>query len=114
MAMVAGKVLGGKAGGPVAVVATDLRGKIVQWGLVGVTVSFLSLFVVVPAVNVFREALSKGGGAYVGTFWAPKMGDISKLRLRERVKARKERGQAEKNWSSIRMRLGVAAVAVPL
>src|SRR5438128_12485600 len=110
MAMVTGKPLGGKGGAPEAVVARDLRGKVTKWVLVGVTVAFLSLFVVVPAVNVFREALSKGVGAYVGTFRTPKTGDVSKLPLRERAKARKEIAQVAKNWSAIRMTLGVAAV----
>ncbi len=39
--------------------------------LVAGTVLFLTLFVVLPVANVFTQALSKGVGAYVRTFFVP-------------------------------------------
>jgi sulfate transport system permease protein len=41
------------------------------WLLVGVTVVFLGLFLVVPAVSIFSVALSKGGSRYVAAITHP-------------------------------------------
>jgi sulfate transport system permease protein len=82
--------------------------------LIFIAVGFLALFVVVPAVNVFAQALSKGWDAYVSTLYAPKVQGQEKLPLPERRKLAKQQAQAEKTWSAIRMTLGVAAVVVPL
>ena len=35
-----------------------------RWAIIGIAVSFLLLFIVVPLLNVFAQALSKGLGAY--------------------------------------------------
>jgi sulfate transport system permease protein len=82
--------------------------------LILIAVGFLVLFVVLPAVNVFAQALSKGWDAYVTTLHAPKVEGQEKLPLRERRALAKQQAQAEKTWSAIRMTLGVAAVVVPL
>jgi sulfate transport system permease protein len=79
-----------------------------------IAVAFLVLFVVAPAVNVFAQALSKGFGAYVSTFYAPKAQGQEKLPLKERRVLLKEQAQAEKTRAAIRMTLGVAAIVVPL
>src|SRR3954467_3669347 len=79
-----------------------------------IAVGFLGLFVIVPALNVFAQALSKGWDAYVTTLHAPKVQGQERLPLRERRKLAKQQAQAEKTWSAIRMTVGVAAVVVPL
>src|SRR5918993_1721938 len=91
-----------------------LRRRLGRFALILVAVSFLVLFVVVPAVNVFAQALSKGWDAYVTTLYAPKVEGQEKLPLKERRQLAKQQAQAEKTWSAIRMTLGVAAVVVPL
>ena len=42
-----------------------------QWALTGVALSFLTLFIVVPLVNVFAQALAKGVPAYVAAISHP-------------------------------------------
>jgi sulfate transport system permease protein len=91
-----------------------LRRRLGRAALTIVALGFLVLFVVVPAVNVFTQALSKGWDAYRTTVYAPKVPGQEKLPLLERRKLAKQQAQAEKMWSAIRMTLGVAAVAVPL
>jgi sulfate/thiosulfate transport system permease protein len=93
---------------------TASSGWFARVGLTLIAVTFLVLFVVVPAVNVFAQALSKGWDAYVTTLHAPKVEGQEKLPLKERRALLKEQAQAEKTWSAIRMTLGVAAVVVPL
>ena len=92
----------------------SLRRRLGRGALILVAVSFLVLFVIVPAVNVFAQALSKGLDAYVTTLHAPKVEGQEKLPLKERRQLAKQQAQAEKTWSAIRMTLGVAAVVVPL
>ena len=36
----------------------------VRWALIGVALAFVGLFLIVPLVAVFSEALAKGFGAY--------------------------------------------------
>ena len=78
-----------------------------------IAASFLVLFVIVPAVNVFAQALSKGVGAYISTFYSPKVRGQESLPLKERRALLKAQAQAEKSRAAIRMTLGVAAVVVP-
>jgi sulfate/thiosulfate transport system permease protein len=101
--------------------ATEPR--IVRWTLTGIAVLFLTLFIVLPAVNVFAQALSKGFGAYVRVLVPAKAGEpaaaepgkpAKKPSVLERIRADRERATAEKTWAAIRMTLGVAAVVVPL
>ena len=62
----------------------------VKWTLLGVALTFIFLFLVLPLAAVFTEALRKGGGA---AFEALKEPDA---------------------WSAIRLTLITAAIAVPL
>lgn len=81
--------------------------------LIGGTIVFLTLFILVPVANVFTQALSKGVAGYVAVFDATGQGPVpSGLVERRKVAAR--RAQTEKTWSAIRMSVGVAAVVVPL
>jgi len=36
-----------------------------RWAIIGITIAFLTLFVVIPLINVFAQAFSKGLEAYV-------------------------------------------------
>src|SRR5438876_9604198 len=81
--------------------------------LIATTVAFLTVFIVIPVVNVFAQAFSKGIDAYVSVFQAPSQPKDAQLSLVERRKLT-ARGQADKTWSSIRLTIGIAAVVVPL
>ena len=52
---------------------------------IAVTILFLSVFIVVPVVNVFSQALSKGFDAYAGVFYAesPPEGELSPAERRK-------------------------------
>jgi ABC-type sulfate transport system permease subunit len=105
-----------------------------------IAVGFLTLFVVIPAANVFREAFSNGVGAYRAVFFPPAVDQAKMDGIRARLKAiddmplsqrrriREEQRalqheesemlapaeRARKNWSAVRMTMGIAAVVVPL
>ena len=130
------------AGGPiVTVVKGSARGSAVsrgiteprpvRWFLTAFAVLFLLLFIVLPAVNVFAQALKLGGRAYVSvmrpTVDEARVAQIQeqlkdkKLPFREKRKLSKQLSEelapverAKKNWSAVRLTLGVAAVVVPL
>lgn len=82
--------------------------------LVAGTILFLTLFVVLPIANVFSEALSKGVGAYVNTFYVPKPAPDASLSLSEKHRLVMQMGQAERTWSAIRLSCTIAAIVVPL
>jgi sulfate/thiosulfate transport system permease protein len=82
--------------------------------IIATTIAFLTLFIVLPVVNVFAQAFSKGIDAYVGVFHVTSPPEGSQISPAERRKLAAERSQAEKTWISIRLTTGVAAVVVPL
>ncbi|HEY7117979.1 MAG TPA: hypothetical protein VH475_15435 [Tepidisphaeraceae bacterium] len=108
------------------------RGWVLRCTLTLTAVGFLTLFVVVPAVNVFAQALKDGWGAYVAVFKPSvdqaridqirdTLRDFRKVPLLERRRLSKELAELEapldrarKNWSAVRMTLGVATVVVPM
>lgn len=90
------------------------RRPLVRRLLVLVTVLFLTSFVILPVVNVFSEALSKGIGAYVGTFHVPALEPGVRLSMHERLKFLSETDGVERTWSAIRLSCIVAAIVVPL
>jgi sulfate transport system permease protein len=65
-------------------------------------------------VNVFAQALAKGVDAYVRVLHVARPPEGARLSPAERHKLAAERGQAEKNWSSIRLTAAIAAIVVPL
>src|SRR5947209_19940195 len=99
--------------------AADRRnGHWVSYTLIGMTMLFLTLFIILPVGNVFAAALSKGWHAYVQTFSAGPAAEpqTKGLPVREKLAALKAYRdanrpyeEAKKNWSAIRMTLGVAA-----
>ena len=42
-----------------------------RWAIIGITIAFLTLFVVIPLINVFAQAFSKGLEAYVAAIGNP-------------------------------------------
>jgi sulfate/thiosulfate transport system permease protein len=62
----------------------------VRWTLIGIALTFLLLFLVLPLAAVFTEALRKGFGAYLAGLSEPDA------------------------WSAIRLTLITAAIAVPM
>ncbi|ARO54389.1 sulfate ABC transporter permease subunit CysW [Methylorubrum zatmanii] len=70
-----------------ASVVTERR--VVRWLLIAVALTFLGLFLVLPLLTVFAQALAKGWGAYLAAFSEPDA------------------------HSAIRLTLIVAAIAVP-
>jgi sulfate transport system permease protein len=82
--------------------------------MVATTVVFLTLFIVIPVVNVFAQALAKGVDAYVSIFHVASPPEDARLSPAERRKLAAARSQAERTWSSIRLTAGIAAIAVPL
>jgi len=63
----------------------DARGTteppLVRWILIGCALTFLVLFVCLPVIAVFIEALGKGLGAYLGSFSDPDMRAAVRLTL---------------------------------
>jgi sulfate/thiosulfate transport system permease protein len=82
--------------------------------LVGTTILFLTIFVVLPVANVFTQALSKGFEAYVQTFHVSETPPDARLNIVERRKLANEKSQVDKTWSSIRLTAAIALVVVPL
>jgi len=75
--------------GPRAVGRTTTEGPLVRWFLIGTALVFLGLFLFVPLVAVFAQAMEKGLGAYFASFRDPNA------------------------WSAIRLTLLTAAIVVP-
>lgn len=113
---------------------------VVRIVLTTITVLFLSLFVVLPAANVFKQAFANGWDAYRNVFFPPpidqkrlteietRLDEINSLPLLKRRPFQDERRSlmreqsailaapvnAEQNWASVRLTLVIAAVVVPL
>jgi sulfate/thiosulfate transport system permease protein len=62
----------------------------VRWSLTGFALAFVAIFLLLPLVNVFAQAFSKGWSAYVNALANPD------------------------TWDAIRLTLTVAAISVPL
>ena len=93
--------------------------RLVRWTLSTIALLFLTLFIVLPAANVFAQAFSKGIGAYIKVLVPAEAGkpaaqSAKKPSVLERIRADRDRAVAEKTRAAIRMTLGVAAVVVPL
>lgn len=82
--------------------------------LTSLALLFLSLFIVLPAANVFSQALAKGWQAYTHVLFPQKPANLDELPRAERRVITKQIAQSEKNWASIRMTTGVVLLALPL
>ena len=63
--------LGHATGAQVRPTVATSEARWVRWTLIGITLGFLGLFLVVPLVAVFREALPDGLGTYLASFRDP-------------------------------------------
>lgn len=95
--------------------------RLVRYALTTIALLFLTLFIVLPAANVFAQAFSKGPGAYFSVFMPAQAArpaggatDAKRPAILDRIRLSREKLSAEKTLASIRMTLGVAAVVVPL
>jgi sulfate/thiosulfate transport system permease protein len=90
----------------------SLPSRMVRLCLTLTTVLFIGLFVMLPLVNVFAQAFSKGLSGYVHTFYAasPPRGVI--LPIRQRLDMVRASSQARRTRSAIAMTLVVGTTAV--
>ena len=63
--------------------ASDARADPVpmRWAIIGIAIAFLIVFIVIPLLNVFAQAFSKGVAAYVAAIGNPDAVDAIKLTL---------------------------------
>ncbi len=88
--------------------------RLARWSLIAIAIAFLTLFIVLPVVNIFSQALSDGFHAYVENFFPPAAPAGAPISHFQRRQIQHKAAEAEKTWASIRMTLGVAAIAVPV
>ncbi len=86
---------------------------LVRRALIGLTVVFLTLFIVLPVANVFSQAFGKGVAAYFQTFGVG-FGDQEPTGALEKRRFTAKKAQVEKTWAAVRMSAGIAAVVVQL
>ncbi|MBI3802671.1 MAG: sulfate ABC transporter permease subunit CysW [Nitrospirae bacterium] len=79
-----------KGGGGSVLTRAQTEPWVVRWLLIGLALLFLGIFLLVPLVVIFAEALQKGVGLYLASFQDPEA------------------------WSAIRLTLLTAGIAVPL
>jgi sulfate transport system permease protein len=101
-----------------------------KWISIAITVLFLSILILLPAANVFRQAfglswqalgkptkflseIRTGVPKYVATFYVPEVSDTRDMSRELRREYRTARSQSEKTRAAIIMTLGVVAVVVP-
>jgi sulfate/thiosulfate transport system permease protein len=82
--------------------------------LIAITVVFLTIFVLVPLVNVFNQAFSKGLEGYWSVFFPPQPGDDATLTFSQKRRIAEGAAQAARTWRSIGLTVAVAAVVLPL
>jgi sulfate transport system permease protein len=82
--------------------------------LVTLAVSFLTIFILVPLVNVFVQAFAKGLDGYLAVFWPPQPPPDQVLTAVQQRKLAEAAVQAGRTWHAIGLTLSVAAIVVPL
>jgi sulfate transport system permease protein len=85
-----------------------------RWLLISIAVGFLTLFIVVPVVNVITQALAKGVDAYIAVFYVPDPPEGTVLSPSEKRKLTVQKSQAEKTLHSIKLSVAIAVVVLPL
>lgn len=86
---------------------------LVRRALIGLTVAFITLFIVLPVANVVSQAFGKGAMAYLQTFDAG-AGSQQPRGVLDKRRATAKAAQVDKTWAAIRMSAGIAIVVVPL
>ena len=82
--------------------------------LIGITFAFLTLFVLIPLINVFEQAFAKGFDAYVAVFFPPQPDPGAVVTSLQKRRLAEAATQAARTWSSIRLTIAVAAIVIPL
>lgn len=82
--------------------------------LIAITVGFLTLFVLIPLINVFHQAFAKGLEGYVSVFFPPDIDPNAGLSFSQKRRAAEAATQAARTWRSIGLTIAVAAVVIPL
>jgi sulfate transport system permease protein len=82
--------------------------------LIGITIAFLTLFVLIPLVNVFEQAFAKGLDAYIAVFFPPQPDPGATLTFSQKRRLAEAATQAARTWRSIRLTVAVAAIVIPL
>jgi sulfate transport system permease protein len=82
--------------------------------LIGITVAFLTIFVLIPLINVFQQAFSKGLDGYISVFFPLQPDADATLTFSQKRRLAEAATQASRTWDSIWLTISVAAVVIPL
>lgn len=86
------------------------------WGrriLIGITVLFLTVMILIPVINVFQQAFSRGIDAYISIFFPPSPpAEVSSFAERRAFVS--AAAQADRTWHAIWLTVVVAAIVIPL
>jgi sulfate transport system permease protein len=104
---------------PLGAVATPTRpaeteGAFGRRILIGITVAFLTVFVLIPLVNVFSQAFAKGIDAYLAVFFPPQPDPGATLTLTQKRRLAEAATQAVRTWHSIGLTVAVASIVIPM
>jgi sulfate transport system permease protein len=87
---------------------------VVRATLILLAVSFLTIFILLPLINVFVQAFAKGLDGYLAVFWPPQPPEGATLTAVQTRKLAEAAVQTSRTWSAIGLTLEVAAIVVPL
>jgi sulfate transport system permease protein len=82
--------------------------------LITITVLFLTIFVLIPLVNVFNQAFSKGFDAYLSVFFPQQPDAGAALTISQKRRLTEAAAQAARTWRSIGLTAAVASIVLPL
>jgi len=82
--------------------------------LITITVAFLTLFVLIPLINVFHQAFAKGLDGYISVFFPIQPEADATLTFSQKRRLAEAATQATRTWHSIWLTISVAAVVIPL
>ncbi|WP_294537506.1 ABC transporter permease subunit [uncultured Rhodoblastus sp.] len=82
--------------------------------LISITVLFLTIFVVIPLINVFNQAFSKGYEAYLSVFFPQRPDPDAVLTFSQKRRLAEAAAQAARTWRSIGLTAAVASIVLPL
>jgi sulfate/thiosulfate transport system permease protein len=86
--------------------------RVTRGGLTLVTAAFIGLFVLLPLVNVFAQAFSKGIGGYLHTFFAAPPPHGVRMPIHQKLEMLRAASQARRTRSAIAMTLVIGTTAV--
>ncbi|MDI9850174.1 ABC transporter permease subunit [Rhodoblastus sp. 17X3] len=82
--------------------------------LIGITVAFLTLFILIPLINVFHQAFAKGLDGYLAVFFPPEPDPNAVLNYSQKRRLAEAATQATRTWHSIGLTVAVASIVIPL